>query len=562
MREDEALYKAIVANPDDDTPRLVYADWLDENRPDKKPSPASGPSARAEFIRVQCRLGPMTSDEQGYLDLLNHYGDLARWLDTHAPEKRTVPGGLQSEDYRYTDYVRGFPHEAAAEYGEGRRDAVSKLCAALRTAGETTTVDSLRLYAYAGSQMAELLRDPAVAILRTLSLQPTDVVEIDDSVAEPAPTPTAGVAEEIARALAESPHLRNLRDLRLFFTLTDAAAEILAGAKTLDSLTDLSADFAGVSPAGLRALARADWFRNLRRLSFGERLRDPALVALADLPPLPILRKLDLSDNAFTATGLGRFAASKAFPNLVQLNLNRTPIGPAGTAALARGKWPLASLDLRVCNLGNAGAAALAGSRLLAGVKSSDLGTNDIGPKGMRALAGSPRVAAMRDLGLEYNPLGRGGLMALARSPHLRGLTALRLAHHRGDPPGYKVTDVGAFLAALDTPNLRYLMLPELPIGTSGARTIAASGMRLTRLDLEDGRIGDRGLAALVASPHLSGLIDARLSGNRLGAGAAALADRSVWPLLSQCWLSGNPIPRVIAKKLRRARRGVSVDTD
>jgi uncharacterized protein (TIGR02996 family) len=41
-----ALRAAIIASPEDDGPRLVYADWLDENRePD-----------RAEFIRVQCEL--------------------------------------------------------------------------------------------------------------------------------------------------------------------------------------------------------------------------------------------------------------------------------------------------------------------------------------------------------------------------------------------------------------------------------------------------------------------------------------------------------------------------
>ena len=34
---------AIIAHPDDDTPRLIFADWLEEK----------GDSARAEFIRVQ-----------------------------------------------------------------------------------------------------------------------------------------------------------------------------------------------------------------------------------------------------------------------------------------------------------------------------------------------------------------------------------------------------------------------------------------------------------------------------------------------------------------------------
>jgi uncharacterized protein (TIGR02996 family) len=43
----EAAFLAhVLANPDDDTPRLVYADWLDEQ----------GQDARAEFIRVQCAL--------------------------------------------------------------------------------------------------------------------------------------------------------------------------------------------------------------------------------------------------------------------------------------------------------------------------------------------------------------------------------------------------------------------------------------------------------------------------------------------------------------------------
>lgn len=40
--------RVILANPADDTARLVFADWLDEI--------AGEPTARAEFIRVQCRI--------------------------------------------------------------------------------------------------------------------------------------------------------------------------------------------------------------------------------------------------------------------------------------------------------------------------------------------------------------------------------------------------------------------------------------------------------------------------------------------------------------------------
>lgn len=43
MMEHEALLAAVLTNPDDDAPRLVYADWLQEH----------GQPERAEFIRVQ-----------------------------------------------------------------------------------------------------------------------------------------------------------------------------------------------------------------------------------------------------------------------------------------------------------------------------------------------------------------------------------------------------------------------------------------------------------------------------------------------------------------------------
>lgn len=51
--EQRALWAAIRANPDDDLPRLVYADWCDEN----------GDPARAEFIRVQCELARLPADQ-------------------------------------------------------------------------------------------------------------------------------------------------------------------------------------------------------------------------------------------------------------------------------------------------------------------------------------------------------------------------------------------------------------------------------------------------------------------------------------------------------------------
>src|SRR5207253_2059718 len=50
--QQQALIRAVVENPDDDLPRLVYADWLEEH----------GDPDRAEYIRLQCRLAERERD--------------------------------------------------------------------------------------------------------------------------------------------------------------------------------------------------------------------------------------------------------------------------------------------------------------------------------------------------------------------------------------------------------------------------------------------------------------------------------------------------------------------
>ena len=49
MTHDDAFLQAIIESPDDDSLRLIYADWLDDH----------GQAERAEFIRVQLGLGQL-----------------------------------------------------------------------------------------------------------------------------------------------------------------------------------------------------------------------------------------------------------------------------------------------------------------------------------------------------------------------------------------------------------------------------------------------------------------------------------------------------------------------
>lgn len=66
MTDRESFLKKIIDFPDDDTPRLVFADWLDEH----------GESERAEFIRVQIKLAvmqPTMADVRKSENLLKRY---------------------------------------------------------------------------------------------------------------------------------------------------------------------------------------------------------------------------------------------------------------------------------------------------------------------------------------------------------------------------------------------------------------------------------------------------------------------------------------------------------
>src|SRR5947209_7479333 len=55
----EAFLADIRAAPDDDTPRLIYADWLEENGADE------AERARGRFIRLQCRAEALAETDPG-----------------------------------------------------------------------------------------------------------------------------------------------------------------------------------------------------------------------------------------------------------------------------------------------------------------------------------------------------------------------------------------------------------------------------------------------------------------------------------------------------------------
>src|SRR5437868_1021578 len=73
MTHDEAFQADIRANPDDDAPRLIYADWLEEHGDEAGIFAAR---ERAEFVRVQCELERLPEYDYRWLDLWNREAEL------------------------------------------------------------------------------------------------------------------------------------------------------------------------------------------------------------------------------------------------------------------------------------------------------------------------------------------------------------------------------------------------------------------------------------------------------------------------------------------------------
>ena len=207
---ESAFLEAILADPDDDSPRLIYADWLDER----------GDADRAEFIRVQCALHrapaddprrPAWHDRQRRL-LAEHQ---AEWL-----------GSLRGLFYLWA-FRRGFLEEVTL-----------KAQTFLDTAGSLFRAAPVRLVRLLkGAGVIDRLADcPQLRRVKALHLT------------------GGGIGNLGTRALAGSPHVAGLATLRLGGNnIGDAGAERLAESPHLAGLRVLNLSHNDIGNAGAGA---------------------------------------------------------------------------------------------------------------------------------------------------------------------------------------------------------------------------------------------------------------------------------------------------------------------
>lgn len=400
----DALYRAICAHPDEDTPRLAFADLVEE----------SGDETRARFIRTQVALANVPVYDPAWVNARQFEPDASTgWAQTVALPKALPPGA----SWQRYEFRRGFPWKVG----------VLSL-GAFVNGGEAVfglvPIRALDIDARDRPDLGVLADWPHLTRLHKLELS----------------TGLFG-ADEISR-LAESPHATNL--------------------------TELGFEFDGISPDGLTALAESPLFSRLKGLELRSNAIPPALLVdslaaatepgamgrlampsnridrddaenLFRLPAVRDLQHLDLSDNdRLGPDGFAALAESGIVRGLRVLNLSNTRPGVPGVKALAeaRGLAGLRMLDLSDNRLGPVAIKTLAACGGFRGLRVLNLTNNPVGDAGANALAASRALAGLLELDLRDAGVGHGGAIALAESPHLSGLLRLDLRNRDGRPLG------------------------------------------------------------------------------------------------------------------------------
>lgn len=371
MSADRAAFlRAIYAAPDDDTPRLVFADWLDEH----------GEAKRAEFIRVSCELEQVEEFGPRWRTLCERSQKLLR------PNRAKWSRELADRKLLNIEFRRGFVGEVTIYSKRFVADAAKLLALAPIQRVKLADLDRRG----GNVPLDDVLACPAVSRLRGLDLANTRLP--DSAVEQVAACENLRGLRELAldaseltgdacRALLRSEHLAGLTDLTLAVRFDSNAAgnelaSALAAEPGLQRIARLTLRGSGVGPVGAKALAGSPHAAGLRYLAVsggglsgdysaetrlgpkgvqalagsanlagltalvvtGQEIGLGGVQALADSPHLAGLRHLDLSGNPFTPAMVAALVGSKGLGKLVSLELRHD--GTSAERARLKGRFP------------------------------------------------------------------------------------------------------------------------------------------------------------------------------------------------------------------------------
>jgi uncharacterized protein (TIGR02996 family) len=457
----------IIAHIDDDTPRLVYADWLMEN----------GHDDRAEFIRVQIQRSRLPEWDPAQVALRLREKEL---LDAHG--KAWLGELPKIKGVEWLGFRRGIVAEVGFSNFGGLRANLGKVRAtapleAVTTpwpsdGGENVTAQSLlselrELTLHGrpwGDDLPIVVEWPQLATLHTLNV--------------------LGLAVEDLSQLLASPHLGKLRRLRLLSNgIGNAGVGVLTQSPLLTSLEELDLTGAGYYDSYYDDPA----------------INVPGFEALAQWPGLASVRKLVLTGSDPGETGLAALLASPFATGLKELILRNARIKGAMLPALLR-----AHPDLRLEKL--------------------DLHSNKLDQQGMEMLAVAGCLGEVRHLGIDRCEIKPGMFKAFVeQSRNLDGLRVLNVAQNEIGPTGLRAL-LDRAPAALHT-----LKVSDNDLHERGATVLARSPASDTLLELDLGKngIGPLGVQALAETQHLGKLLILRVHDNDLSGPSLELLENS-----------------------------------
>jgi uncharacterized protein (TIGR02996 family) len=482
-----AFLRAIAAEPNDDTARLIFADWLDEH----------GEAAQAEFIRVQCEQEQVDDTTEAAYRLARRERELlaqhrtaweaeVRQLVIGPPVARGIGQWLQSW---FDPPLR--PTVTPSFDWPFRRGFLSEVRLSVRRAiklgnelARLAPFDALRLTVGDGmvEHFRQLASGPLIAQMRSLNLteaaDPSWLRLLVRSAPHLADLTLTGrkVSDVPGRsfpdqldALRRTELPGRLANLRFYEWeaasdwWSESVAEQLAQLGG-SSLRKLTLRRVGLSSAAARALLADARLTGLEELDVSQSESSAGLAAaLIAGPARPALRKLDLTEN--TAWSLQQGEALAAWPGLASLtHLAVDDIGRMVRAAAGAGPELLElRLSGRVGGCRPADLAHFLERPAASNLRRLDLsGQYRLGAAGMDLLAKSPQLASLLDLRLGGCMAGDAAPLLLATSPHLGNLRRLDLSFNN-------ITSVGVrSLLSADWPHLSELILggnPELSRG-------------------------------------------------------------------------------------------------
>ncbi|MFK7769714.1 MAG: TIGR02996 domain-containing protein [Mariniblastus sp.] len=421
------LFAEVIANPDDMAPRLVYADWLEEQG-----------DPRSEFIRIQCRIAELTPEDREFHSLDK---EQMKWIKSN----RHLGAPKLAKLIRHIKYFRGFV--------ENIRLGIRQFLKHSEEIYDLAPIRETFLTSLSHRTMDAFLSCSSISRLHSLKLSNGELTEENwKSFASSTDftnlkkfTPTNGVlqdfemravvnfncieqlvelnlgswctSQEVFSEFVKSPRLSGLENLSLnrskqldFATLADPVS--LTNLKSVQLVeNEISAEI-------FRLLASSPTFENLRELYFSTNFKTEHDLAsdFIRAQPMKLIERLDLQHNHLNDEFVEAIFHQLEWPHLKRVNFEDCSLTQDAANSIASSERLKQLKDLKLSRnaIYDAGAIAICKSQ-----KVSELGILELSTCGLTDETGKAILDAdlsmLAHLNMTGNPISREMQLALRR---------------------------------------------------------------------------------------------------------------------------------------------------